>query len=459
MAAAARTIDVGEFINGRKLTSFNVILVVVSWLITVFDGFDQMTVSYTMPYMRDVLHLSNRMQGDVFAMGNFGMMTGGFVFAYLGDRLGRRPTVIAAACSFAVLTFITGFVQNYWQLMTLRFLDGFAIGGMLPLAWALNIEFVPQRMRATVVSLVMLGYSIGTAVAAPITNVLAPKFGWSAVYFAGGVGTLVCATLLFLFLPESIRFLSAKGQRPDLIAKILNRMQPSLGAKAGDAFVVADEALQRTNFNPTQLFSGWLKWLTILLWVGYILSSLAIYFDANSGPTVIEKIGFPRKEAANLIGLSTILGAGLGLCLMRFTDRLGPFTVALYPLLAIPVMLYIGLGHPSADVLPILLVVGPTLISGGHFGILSIAGVFYPSVIRANGAGWATSIAKIGAIVGPWVAGVLLDAGVQPIHLFALVALCPMVLASCAIGIGLVVRGARSQSPSALGMPEPAAAE
>ena len=458
MAGVARTIDVGEFINSRKLNRFNVILVVVSWLITVFDGFDQMTVSYTMPYMRDVLHLSIKMQRDVFSMGNFGMMAGGFVFAFLGDRLGRRPTVIAAACSFAVLTFITGFVQDYTQLMTLRFLDGFAIGGMLPLAWALNIEFVPKRMRATVVSLVMLGYSIGTAVAAPITNVLAPKFGWPAVYFAGGVGTLACAVLLFLFLPESIRFLSAKGQRSDLIAKILNRMQPALGAKSGDTFVVADESLQRTNFNPAQLFSGWLKWLTILLWVGYTLSSLAIYFDANWGPTVIEKIGFPRAQAANLIGLSTILGAGLGLCLMRFTDRLGPFTVALYPMLAIPVLLYIGLGHPSREILPILLVVGPTLISGGHFGVLSIAGVFYPSVIRANGAGWATSIAKVGAIAGPWIAGDLLDAGVVPIHLFALVALCPVVLAVCAIGIGLVVRGER-KSLSLAGAPQPAAAE
>jgi AAHS family 4-hydroxybenzoate transporter-like MFS transporter len=459
MAAAARTIDVGDFINGRKLSSFNVILVIVSWLITVFDGFDGMTVSYTMPYMRDVLHLSSGMQGNVFAMGNFGMMVGGFCFAFLGDRLGRRPTVIAAACCFAVLTFITGFVQNYAQLMTLRFCDGFAIGGMLPLAWALNIEFVPQRMRATVVSLVMLGYSMGTAIAAPITNALAPKFGWSAVYFAGGGGTLLCAALLFLFLPESIRFLGAKGQRPDLIARTLNRMAPDLKATGSDNFVVADEILQRTNFNPTQLFTGWLKWLTILLWVGYTLSSLAIYFDANWGPTIIEKIGFPRKDASSLIGLSTILGACLGLCIMRFTDRFGPFVVALYPLLAIPTLLFIGLGHPSQAILPILLVVGPTLISGGHFGILSICGIFYPSVIRANGAGWATSIAKIGAVVGPAVAGYLLVQGVVPIHLFALVAICPMILAACAVGIGLVVRGERNKSLSLLGAAQPAAAE
>jgi AAHS family 4-hydroxybenzoate transporter-like MFS transporter len=144
---------------------------------------------------------------------------------------------------------------------------------------------------------------------------------------------------------------------------------------------------------------------------------------------------------------------------MRFTDKFGPFTVALYPLLAMPVLLYIGLGHPSQQILPLLLVVGPTLISGGHFGILSICGIFYPSVIRANGAGWATSIAKVGAIFGPWVAGVLLAEGVMPIHLFALVAICPMILAACAIGIGLVVRGERNKSSSLLGAAQPAAAE
>src|ERR1700749_4431278 len=116
MAAAARTIDVGEFINNRKLSRFNVILVVVSWLITVFDGFDQMTISYTAPYMKDQLHLTKVMLGNVFSAGTFGMMCGGFFFSFLGDRWGRRPTVIAAACTFGFLTIATGFVQDYQQL-------------------------------------------------------------------------------------------------------------------------------------------------------------------------------------------------------------------------------------------------------------------------------------------------------------------------------------------------------
>ena len=457
--AAARTIDVGEFINSRKLTRFNVLLVVVSWLITVFDGFDQMTISSPAPYMKDLLPLSKVMLGNVFSIGQVGMLLGGFMFAYLGDRLGRRRTVIGAAAAFGVLTIATALVQDYNQLLVLRFLDGFAIGGMLPLAWALNIEFVPQRMRSTVVTLVMLGYSIGTSVAAPITNILAPKYGWPSVYIWGGGGTLICTALLWLFLPESIRFLAAKGIRPDVLAKTLNRMSPQLKAQASDTFIVSDESLVRTNFKPSQLFAGSLKWLTVLLWVGYLLSSLAIYFDANWGPSVLEEMHFPRDVSANIIAFCTILGAGMGLLLMRFTDRFGPFAVAFYPLLAIPTMLYIGFGDPPHAILLPLLVIGPMLISGGHFGILSISGVFYPSVIRANGAGWATSIAKIGSIVGPIIGAQILSTGIMPVRVFGFIALCPIVLAVCAIGIGLVVRGARGSSARLSGAVEAAPAE
>src|ERR1700749_614351 len=112
MAAAARTIDVGEFINSRKLTRFNIILVVVSWLITVFDGFDQMTIRYTAPYMKDQLHLTKVDLGNIFSVGLFGMMLGGFFFSYLGDRFGRRRPVIGAAVTFGVLTFITAFARD-----------------------------------------------------------------------------------------------------------------------------------------------------------------------------------------------------------------------------------------------------------------------------------------------------------------------------------------------------------
>lgn len=443
MVGSARRIDVTTLIDERKLGPFNYKLIVLSWLITVFDGFDMMMISFTAPYMRDELGLDMMMLGNVFSAGLVGMMLGGFFFAYMGDRIGRRKTIIWAAFAFGILTTATAFAQNYHQLLALRFLDGFAIGGMLPLAWALNIEYVPARMRSSVVTVIMMGYSLGTAIAGPVTVWLAPHHGWEGVYFAGGIGTLACAVMLWIGLPESVRFLVSKGLKPELVAETLNRLDPKLKASPEDEFILTDEKKMAENFKPSQLFEGHLKWLTLLLWLAYIASSLAIYFKASWGPIVLEEMHFTRDTAAYAASIGGALGAVFGLMLMRFTDGKGPLAVAFYPMLAVPLLLFVGLADITPDTFLPLSVLGVGLVGGAHFGILSICGIYYPSAIRANGAGWATSIAKVGAIVGPLIGAAVLASGIPAIRTYAIVAICPATMIFCAIGIDQIVRRRR----------------
>jgi len=440
MASAPRTIDIAAFINDRKLGPFNYKLIVLSWLITVFDGFDMMLISFTAPWMRDDLGLSTHMLGNVFSAGLVGMMVGGFAFAYIGDRIGRRQTIIWAAFAFGILTAATAFAQNYEQLLILRFLDGFAIGGMLPLAWALNIEYVPGKYRSTVVTVIMMGYSLGAALAGPVTVWLAPDYGWEGVFMFGGVGTIVCAFALLFWLPESVRFLASKNLKPDVIATTLNKVDPGLGATPQDQFLLSDEKRDESNFTVGKLFAGDLKWLTPLLWIGYIASTLAIYFKANWGPIVYEDLNFSRETAAYVSSISGLAGAVLGLLLMRFTDGKGPYAVAVYPLIAFPLLLLVGLVPMPDTVFIIASVAATSFIGGAHFGILSIAGVFYASSIRANGAGWATSIAKVGGIAGPIIGAYVLASGLPIVRSFAILAICPALLALCAIGIGMIVK-------------------
>jgi len=444
MATGARTIDIAAVVNDRKLGGFNYRLILLSWFITVFDGFDMMMISFTAPYMRDELTLTTAQIGNIFSSGLFGMMVGGFVLAYVGDRIGRRRSIIAAAFAFGALTFATAFARSYETLLLLRFLDGLAIGGMLPLAWALNIEFVPTRMRSTVVTIIMMGYSIGTAAAGPVTVWLAPHYGWEGVFMFGGAATILCAIALFFFLPESIRFLVSKQRRPEEVARTLNRIDPTLEAHAGDRFVLSDEKATQHAFRVGDLFQGELRWLTPLLWTGYIASTLAVYFKSNWGPIVYEDLHFPRDVAAYASSISGVAGAGLGLLLMRFTDGKGPFAIAVYPLIAMPLLLVLGLADLQPHVFLPLSVLATSIVGGEHFGILSIAGVFYATSIRANGAGWATSVAKIGGIAGPILGAMVLTSGLPAVRSFAFLAVCPAILAVCAIGIGLVVRRRRN---------------
>ncbi len=198
-------------------------------------------------------------------MGLFGTMVGGFALGYLGDRIGRRPVVVFATALFGILTMCFALANSYGSLVSLRFIDGLPLGGMLPLAWALNIEYAPKRYRATIVTVIMMGYSLGTALGGPIAIWLIPKFGWKSVFVFGGAFSLFCSAVLFAILPESIRFLASKGLGADRIAPIVRRIAP--GACCPPA--ACGERRNRTDRlpMPSLLFRGELRFITPLIWL------------------------------------------------------------------------------------------------------------------------------------------------------------------------------------------------
>ena len=448
MTGSPRSFDVSAFLNDRKLSPFNFVLIVLSWLITIFDGLDMTMISYTAPYIQDDLGLTKSQIGNIFSFGIGGAALGGFLFSYMGDRLGRRPAIIIAAYSFGILTCAMAFAHNYQQLAVVRFLDGLAIGGMLPLAWALNIEFVPKKMRSTVVTSIMMGYSIGAASSGPITNWIAPRYEWNGVFLAGGVATLICAVILHAALPESVRYLVARGGDPELIAKVLRRIDKTLDVSGADSFVLSDERRSTGNFSVAMLFQGDLKLITPLIWIGYGISSLGIFFMTSWGPLLLEYLEFPRRTAALISAVNGLLGAGMGLALMRFTDHFGPRAVAVFPALAAPVLILLGLGFIPHSVFLVGIIVGSILITGGHFGIQSICGIYYPSAIRASGAGWASSISKGCGVLGPIVGAMILSSGLPLLTIFAFLAVCPAILVLSALAIARVVRNRDKTLPA-----------
>ena len=444
MPTGIRTIDVTALIERRRFNGFYYGLIALSWLITAFDGLDGLMIGFTLPYMRDELHLTTLMMGYIAAAGNAGTAAGGFLSPLLADRIGRRPTLVAMAFMFGVLTSATALAGSYEALVVMRFVNGLALGGLLPLAWALNIEFVPKRMRATVVTIIMVGYSIGSAMAGPLTNAIAPGHGWQGVYLAGGLGTLVCAVALWIWLPESIRFLVLSGRRPDAVARTLHRLDPASDTTAADGFFLSDEAKTTGKIPIRELFAGPLRVVTPLLWLGFFMSSLGVFFTSSFGPTVLESIGFPRPTAALVKSSASIVGAALGLLLMRFTDRKGPIALAAYPAVTIPILLAVGFGALSGDAFLAVALLGSGLVLGAHFGVQSIAGVYYPSSVRATGGGFASGVAKVGAVLGPLVGAAVLSTHLPVVRTYALLAICPAALCLCAFGMAAALRKPRA---------------
>jgi MFS transporter, AAHS family, 4-hydroxybenzoate transporter len=436
-----RKIDLSEIIEKQKLSPFIVRVVFLSWLVTFFDGFDMSVMSFVAPDLSASLHISRLTLGKVFSAGQTGMVLGGFFFGYLGDRIGRRVSIILATVSFGILTLGLAASGSYRALLALRFVQGIAVGGLLPLAWSLNIEYVPRRFRSTVVTLIMLGWTFGSSFAGPMTIWLVPRYGWRSLFSFGGCAAFLVTGLLLLFLPESIKFLASKNMRPDLIVRYAHGLAPALRISAADQFVVSRESRASTgSFRVSLLFRDELRWITPAIWTSYTISSVAVFFSSSWGPTILQTIGFSRSAASLAVSITSLGGAMGGLILTRFVDTRGTISIMAFPLLSVPTLLLMGLTGIGGLGFLTLNFFAMMFLIGGHLALQSIAGIFYPSAYRANGAGWAASIGKIGSIIGPLVGGIFLSSRLPVKHIYALLAICPVLVAAGVLIIGRLQR-------------------
>lgn len=444
--APGQTLDVARFLEERGMTRFHYYLLAISCLVTFFDGLDFSLISFTLPYLREEMALTDEMTGFVSSAAFAGQMVGSLVGSYIADIAGRRPVIIWCTILSALLTFVTGFADGPYALIALRFLGGLAIGGLLAPAWSINIESMPAGKKARAVTIIMLGFSFGSAAAGQVTNFIAPTYGWEGVFFVCGAATGVLALVLLFTMPESARWLAAKGKPAAVIAPLLNRYDPQADLSRYTAFTLSDEraagAKQDPWTNLRELFRGWLAWITPLIWFTYFCSSFAIYLKSSFGVLFLEELGVERTYAADISSLSAIIGAVAGVLLLVFTERRGPAWIAAAPLIGIPLALAIGLDLvESGDLFVPVILLGQIAVGAGHAAVISITSVYYPRAVRSTGGGWASFMAKFAAVAAPILGGYMFLADRQAVlngYLFT--ALC---LAGVVVGLVAVAAFAR----------------
>jgi AAHS family 4-hydroxybenzoate transporter-like MFS transporter len=436
--AEARTLDVTAFFENAGVTRFHVWLLVISSLVTFFDGLDFALVSVALPEIQSNLHLENAMLGYVSSAAFLGQMIGSLVGSYLADVFGRRPVVLICTALGAVLTFVTGFSQNAEALIVLRFFGGLAIGGLLAPAWAVNIEAMPNAFRATAVTIIMLGFSVGGAAAAQTTNFIAPSYGWQGVFFFSGVMTGVLSLVLQFTMPESARWMVAKGKPIEQVMPLLAKFDPSLAGKTITQLILSDERKTRAEApwaKTFELFKGPLAWITPIIWVTYFCSSFAIYIKASFGVKFLQVLELPVDTARDLASIGGLVGAVGAVFLLMFTEKRGPIWIAIAPLVGVPFALLVGTGAVlvgDRGFIPVILL-GMTAIGVGHAAVISITSIYYPSAVRSTGGGWASFMAKFAAVLAPIVASqVFLGSKQAVLNGYSFVGLC---LAGVVVGI------------------------
>jgi MFS transporter, AAHS family, 4-hydroxybenzoate transporter len=447
---ATRTVDIQPIIERQRIGRFWLGLFAVGLAVSFLDGFDLQIMSFVAHYIQLDFHLSDTQLGTISTLGVVGTLFGALIMGYLADHIGRRWTITIATLGFGIFMIALIVSRDYGQLIAFRVAGCFFIGAALPTMWALLTEFSPARMRATSVLIAGAGYSVGSAAGGPLSNLLIPRLGWQSVFVAGGVCSLLVVIPVVLILPESVKFLAQRDMKHDVIARIMHRIDRSLIFPDGTRFVLGTGPVDRTAFRPTMLFRGPLAKITPLVWLIWNCSNAVVFYLAFWGPILNERLGFSVSAAATLAAVTSLSGAVGQLIIARFVDRRGVGVLAYLPLVGLVCLLIIGLIPLNKPGYVVVLLVAYLAIIGAQGAMASLATIFYRPAIRANGASWASGVAKIGAMLGPLLAGVLMDGGLGTQGTFFVFALFPLLMSGMLLGVGRVQRRLRPEDEGSL---------
>ncbi|WP_256993613.1 MFS transporter [Rhodococcus sp. 06-418-5] len=425
-----RSIDVTSVIDNAPFSRIQKKAIGLCIAIAIIDGFDAQSIGFAAPAIAADWDVPVSSFGLVFSLGLVGMMLGGMIFGPISDRYGRRNVIVGCTVAFAVFTLSTSMSTSVEMLMILRFMTGLGLGGITPNLIALASEYAPGRIRSTVVTIVVCGFSLGGFFGGFLAAYLIPTFGWHFLFVVGGILPLFLAVYSYFTLPESVRYLTVNGRTAEA-ANILDQVSPG-SVPPGSSLTLPETASNKSSVGA--LFSEGRTSRTVILWSIFFMNLLVIYFVLSWMPSLFKEAGLTASVALVATALFNLGGVVGGITIGRLADRRErPFGVIAtsYVLGAV----FIGVVAVAFHIVPLMLIavfVVGVGVSGSQTGISAVAASAYPTIARATGVGWAYGVGRIGSIIGPTLGGFLIAIGLGAVNIFTLT-MIPTLLAAAGI--------------------------
>jgi MFS transporter, AAHS family, 4-hydroxybenzoate transporter len=417
-------------LEGQRIGALQLRVAILCAFAQAFDGYDISAVGMAAPSLSHAWNVPPPAFAMAFVMSNVGVMVGALACGPLGDRLGRKPVILGSLLFLGIFSLSTVFATTIPMLAFMRFMTGIGIGALMPSTVALASDYAPDRLRAGVTMWVFAGNPLGGFLGGQLIAQLLPIFGWQVIFTIGGALPLLLFPVLLVAMPESPRFLLAKGSRTPAALRIYAAIGVDPGAAAGPAQHV-DVARGNT---VKALFSEGYAMRTILFWIMFFASLLSLYLIGFWLPTVLHLEGLSPADAVFASSLYSAGGALSVLALGPLVTRFGLERVLTTCLaFGIVVIAAVALGQlPYLALLALVFVMGICVV-GGQLGANGLSSAKYPARMRTTGVGWALGIGRLGGIFGPGLGGFLLGQGWQAPHILLCACITAAVAALCVV--------------------------
>jgi AAHS family 4-hydroxybenzoate transporter-like MFS transporter len=412
------TVDVDRVLESAKLRGPALVVLLCAASSLILDGFDIQAVGFVAPALVGALHVERAALGPALAASLVGMAIGAAGIGALGDRWGRRRTLLLSTALFGAASLLAATATSVAMLAVWRFITGIGLGGALTAATALIAEFSPRKLRSQAIGAVQIGVPIGGMLGAMLAAELIPAYGWRSVFVVGGVLPLVAAAVMYFVLPESPRFLATRPDARESLARLLARIDPGGRYSASDVFVLGEEP-GPTRSGVSALFSPQLRWDTAVVSLAFLMNMYAVYAFFSWAPLVLTSLGFELVTAVRGALVFNLAGIGGVIAISWLLARLGsrrPLAVAAFAgaatLAALAWFAASSLSHGNAaDGLPTLMsgiAVAGIAINAVQVGLYALAAHVFPTQCRTSGVGFSLGAGRTGGIVASLGGGALL---------------------------------------------------
>jgi putative MFS transporter len=326
-----------------------------------------------------------------------GTVIGSLIWGWVGDRIGRRASILFAGILF-VSTSICGAMPGFQWNLLMCFLMGIGAGGMLPIAFALIAEIIPARHRGWLI--VLIGGDIAGAyvITSWLAGMLTPTYSWRILWLLG-LPTGVLLILLNRWIPESPRYLIASGRRA--AAEVVMRRYGARIVEETEDDLVAETKV-RDSFG--QLFGRPFAGATLAIGGLAVAVGLLTYGFQFWVPTNLQHLGLTAVSSDYVLRNSALIGLPLtvvvallyGFWNSRWT------IILLSALTGLAVLVFSIFGDSVVHhkvLLSVLLVVPLSGISSVAAVVTAYGAEIYPTRIRSRGAGLITGLTKAGGVL------------------------------------------------------------
>ncbi|KAL6116512.1 svopl [Pungitius sinensis] len=427
----SETFSVEEAVETIGFGRFHVLLFIIMGSANIVEAMEIMLLAVVSPEIRCEWRLEDWQVALVSTMVFLGFMVCGVLAGYLADQYGRWKVVFGGFVWSAYFSLLTSFAPSYGWFIFLRSMVGCGVAGVSQ-GFVLKTEFIPSKYRAVLLPLATVFWMLGSMLIIILGMLVVPTLGWRWMIRISVTPSIILL-FLFQFIPESARYNVSAGNMAAAV-ETLQRIAKMNRASLPPGELVEPRVEQRGSLKT--LLGPSFRTTSLLLWFSWFVASFTYYGSVLGSSELLEKnllcltdpegehlvkhrnvdgrcycIPFQLRDYQTLLisclGEVALVPVNIGL--LNVLGRKMSLTVLQLGAAILFMMLNICTTMFGFTVLLFLL---RSLVSMNFNVVYIYTAEVYPTAARSLGMGFCTSFSRIGGMIAPFIAQVLMSQSV-----------------------------------------------